>query len=196
MIAGRTAGRIACALVWTCGAAFAAYPPALPELGTAPQFRLAAQNGKSLALADLRGKVVLVTFLYTSCRDVCLTETSKMVYMQNQLGEEFGRRVYFVSITLDPEHDSAAELKRYAELAKARLSGWSFLTGTPAELRAVAGSYGVVSRRLAGGEIEHNTTSTLVDARGHQRVQYLGVAFDPAEMLADIRALVREGGAP
>ena len=99
----------------------------LPVIGPAPPFTLTSQDGKSVALADLRGKVLAVTFIYTGCPDICPLVTQKMVDVQNALGAEFGAKIAFVSITLDPEHDTPAVLKDYAQSWGAKPNGWMFL---------------------------------------------------------------------
>src|SRR5690242_1564881 len=75
----------------------------LPVIGPAPPFTLTSQDGKSVALTDLRGKVVAVTFIYTGCPDICPMLTQKMADVQDALGAQFGTKITFVSITLDPE---------------------------------------------------------------------------------------------
>jgi len=183
-------------LVLTFSASAARSPAPLPDLGAAAPFSLSTPAGQRLALEDLRGKVVLVAFIYTRCKDVCLAETAKMATVQRRLGKDFGSRVHFVSITLDPEADDGAALLAHARRFGARLDGWSFLTGTPEEVREVARRYGVVFRKTAEGEVEHNTLASIIDPRGHLRVQYLGTDFDPQEMLQDIRGLLPKGGRP
>jgi protein SCO1/2 len=119
----------------------------LPVIGPAPPFTLTSQDGKPLALADLHGKVVAVTFIYTGCPDICPLLTQKMVDVQDELGAVFGAKIAFVSISLDPERDTSEVLKDYAQFWGARLDGWSFLTGSPAEVRDVTGLWGYSSRR-------------------------------------------------
>ena len=85
-------------------------------IGPAPPFTLTSQDGRQVALADLRGKVVAVTFIYTACPDICPLLTQKMARVQDELGADFGAKVAFVSITLDPEHDTPAVLKDYAQV--------------------------------------------------------------------------------
>jgi protein SCO1/2 len=101
----------------------------LPVIGPAPQFTLTSQDDKPVALADLRGKVVAVAFIYTGCPDVCPLLTQKMVDVQDALGEKFGAKVVFVSISLDPEHDTPEVLKDFAQFWGVKPEGWSFLTG-------------------------------------------------------------------
>ena len=82
----------------------------LPEIGPAPAFELTSQDNKPVTLAGLRGKVVAVSFLYTACPDICPLLTQKLVEVQDTLGEDFGHRIVFVSITLDPERDTVEVL--------------------------------------------------------------------------------------
>ena len=165
----------------------------LPTLGPAPDFALISQDGKEVALEDLRGKVIAVTFIYTWCPDVCPMLTDKMARVQDELGEDFGSRVAFVSITVDPERDSPEALKEYANAFDANLDGWSFLTGDPDAVREVARSYGVIVLPAAADEqIDHNTLTTLIDRRGIMRVQYIGSRFDVEEFRHDLLDLVNE----
>jgi len=164
----------------------------LPTIGAAPEFALTTHDGTRLALADLRGKVVAVTFIYASCVDTCPLLTTKMAGLQNRLGHEFGRRVVFVSITVDPERDTPEVLRRYARAHGAESPGWAFLTGAQGEIREVARRYGVFCAKTPRGDVDHTFLTSLVDQRGNLRVQYLGVRWDPDEMLRDLRSLLGE----
>jgi protein SCO1 len=162
----------------------------LPVIGSAPPFALTSQDGKPVALADLRGKVVAVTFIYTECPDICPMLTQKMVQVQDELGADFGAKVAFVSITLDPEHDTPEVLKDYAQFWGAKPEGWSFLTGSPEAVRDVSRRYGVFFAKKEDGSVDHTQLTSLVDAAGQMRVQYLGARFDPEEFRKDLMSLV------
>lgn len=162
----------------------------LPVIGPAPPFTLTSQDGKSVALADLRGKVLAVTFIYTGCPDICPLVTQKMVDVQNALGAAFGAKIAFVSITLDPEHDTPAVLKDYAQSWGAKPNGWMFLTGSPAAVRDVTRRYGVFFAKKEDGSVDHTQLTTLVDADGQMRVQYIGWRFNPDEFRRDLLSLV------
>jgi protein SCO1/2 len=164
----------------------------LPKIGPAPAFSLTTQEGARLSLQDLRGKVVAVTFIYASCADTCPLLTAKLAGLQARLGTDFGAKVFFVSITVDPERDTPAVLKRYAQVHGANLAGWAFLTGTPAEIQQVTRHYGIYYKKRPRGEVDHTFLTSLIDHRGTLRVQYLGVRFDPDELLRDLQALVQE----
>jgi protein SCO1 len=164
----------------------------LPKIAPAPEFALTSQNGTPVALADLRGKVVAVTFIYTSCADTCPMLTALMVYVQDKLGRDFGERIAFVSITVDPERDTPDVLKQYADTFGADLAGWAFLTGDPATIREVIRRYGVFAAKSAKGEVDHTFLTSIVDRNGMLRVQYLGVRFDPDEFRRDLLSLLKE----
>jgi len=164
----------------------------LPTVGAAPEFALINQSGNRVALADLRGKVLAVTFIYATCKDTCPVLTAKMAVIQRKLGADFGPRVRFASITVEPEIDTPAVLKAYADRFDADHSGWSFLTGTSREIQDVVRRYGAFAKRLKPGDVDHLFLTSLIDRKGMLRVQYLGYRFDPDEMLRDLRALLRE----
>jgi protein SCO1/2 len=164
----------------------------LPVVGPAPEFTLTTQAGSRLSLSELRGKVLAVTFIYATCTDTCPLLTAKMAELQRRLGRDFGPRVRFVSITVDPEVDTPEVLRGYAKAHGANLEGWSFLTGAPAEIKDVVRRYGVYARKAAAGSVDHLFLTSLVDRQGLIRVQYLGYRFAPDEMLADLQALLRE----
>lgn len=168
----------------------------LSKIGPAPEFVLTTQGGTRLALRDLRGKVVAVTFIYTGCADTCPLLTAKMAMLQARLGADFGPRVFFASVTVDPERDTPAVLARYARTHRANPAGWAFLTGTPGEIQDVERRYGIYAKRSERGDVDHTFLTSLIDRDGVLRVQYLGVRFDPDEMLADLKALLAERRAP
>ena len=164
----------------------------LPTIGAAPGFALTSQDGKEVRLEDFRGKVVAVAFIYASCPDVCPLLTDKMARVQDALGSDFGTEVVFLSITVDPERDTPAVLKGYADAFDADLAGWSFLTGSPAAVREVAHRYGVAVAAAADGQVDHTLLTTLIDRQGVMRVQYLGYRFDEEEFRHDLLDLLNE----
>ena len=164
----------------------------LPDLGPAADFALTRETGEPFAFGQTAGKIVVVTFLFTSCPDVCPLLTQKLVAVQDALGPSFGRDVYFVSITVDPEVDGVDVLAGFATAMGCNGAGWAFLTGGEAEIRAVARAYGVVFRKAADGSVLHNLLTSVVDRAGRLRVQYLGSAFAVDTLLADLRQLQTE----
>ena len=164
----------------------------LPVIGPAPEFALTSQDGAPVTLEDFRGKALALTFIYTACPDYCPLLTAKMAQVQDDLGADFGTKVAFVSITVDPELDTPEVLKHYAEMHGADLAGWAFLTGEPEAIEEVTRRYGVFAAKSVDGEIDHTFLTSLVDPDGILRVQYIGVRFDPDEFRADLLSLLDE----
>jgi protein SCO1/2 len=164
----------------------------LSRIGPAADFTLTTQDGGRLSLKDLRGKVVAVTFIYTGCADTCPLLTAKLAAIGGRLGTAVGRTVQFVAISVDPERDTPDILKHYAGRHGVDARGWAFLTGSPLEVREVARRYGVYYRQSERGDVDHTFLTSLIDQRGILRVQYLGVRFDPDEMLRDLQSIIEE----
>jgi protein SCO1 len=170
----------------------AAQEQTLPKIAPAPEFALISQDGAPVKLIDYRGKVVALTFIFTLCADTCPVLTPMMSFVQDQLGSDFGEKIHFVSITVDPERDTPEVLKEYAQAFGANLSGWSFLTGTPDAIRDVTRRYGIFAAKTANGSIDHTFLTSIIDKRSILRVQYLGVRFDPEEFRRDLVSLLKE----
>ena len=113
------------------------------------------QDGKTLRFYDdvIKGKVVVVSFIYTSCTDICPLTTARLALVADQLGDTLGRDVFFVSMTVDPETDTPARLKTYAEAFTSN-PGWLFLTGKPEDIRAINSKFGNRSPLLAEHKME------------------------------------------
>ena len=163
----------------------------LPRIAAAPEFTLTSQDGAPVALAQFRGKVVAVTFIYTLCANTCPVLTPMMSFVQDRLGADFGQTIVFISVTVDPERDTPQVLKEYAQAFGASPS-WFFVTGAPDVIRDVTRRYGVFAAKAADGNIDHTFLTSVIDPRGVLRVQYLGVRFDPEEFRRDLLSLVNE----
>jgi protein SCO1 len=164
----------------------------LPKIGRAPEFTLTSQAGVPVSLSDFRGKVVAVTFIFTRCTDTCPVLTPMMSFVQDRLGSDFGTRIVFISVTVDPEHDVPDVLKQYAEAFGADPAGWFFATGDPDSIRDITRRYGVFARKAENGGVDHSFLTSIVDRQGTLRVQYVGVRFDPEEFRRDLLSLVNE----
>jgi protein SCO1/2 len=164
----------------------------LAVIQQAPEFELTAQNGTKLSLSDLRGKVVLVSFVFTTCNGTCPATTHRMSQLQHELaGRGLGAegRVRLVSITLDPERDTADVLLRYASLYDADLSTWSFLTGSREQVAGVISCWGMWVRPMANGQLDHPSRVFLVDPKGRIREIY-SLAFLKSRWVAEDVALL------
>ncbi len=157
----------------------------LPKIKPAPEFTLTNQDGKRLALKELRGKVLAITFIFASCVDTCPLLTAKMAGIQNRLGNGLRPTGQFRFHHRGPGAGYAGRSSSAMPKAQANSAGWAFLTGTSAEIREVAKRYGIYYKKTPRGDVDHTFLTSLVDQSGTLRVQYMGVKFDPDEMLRD-----------
>ena len=171
-------------------------PPKQPsEIGrrvvktAVPDFKLTDQNGKLFQFGGTRGKLVLVTFIFATCPDVCPLLSAKFAAVQQALDEKKVKDYWLLSITTDPERDSAASLKEYAGRFKADLNRWSFLTGSRADLAKAWKAFGVNVTKTEAGQVFHTALTTLVDRQGTRRVDYYGDKWLDKEVLKDIQWL-------
>ncbi len=151
-----------------------------------PEVSLIDQHGATISLASLKGKPVLIDFIYTSCASTCPMLTAKMAAIAHQLGPALGADVTIVSITLDPEHDSPAELAKYAKSHDAGGNGWIFLTGTPAQIDQVLALFKLRRTRESDGSITHSIEAFLLGPDGHQIRQYNALDVSPDAVAADV----------
>ncbi|MGZ8495640.1 MAG: SCO family protein [Candidatus Binatia bacterium] len=170
-------------------------PPKKGEIGrretnvAAPSFTLIDQAGKKITFNPASGKIVLVTFVYTTCPDVCPLFSAHFAAIQRALDEEKRENYLLVSISTDPKRDTPAKMKAYAEAFKADVKHWHFLTGSQNDLAQVWKSFGVTVKDHGNGQIQHTNLTTLIDAKGMRRVDYYGDKWLVKEVLKDIKWL-------
>jgi protein SCO1/2 len=154
---------------------------------------LVDQNGRTLSLAALKGRPLIVDFIYTSCPGPCLMETAKLTNVALRLGSDLGWKVAIVSITVDPEHDGPAQLREYAQQQGADKKGWYFLTGSAADVdRALAG-FKLSRERGPDGSVGHLVDMILVGPDGREVREYDGQIVKPKEIVDDVRRALNEG---
>jgi protein SCO1/2 len=158
----------------------------IAERELAPPFELVDHGGRKLALSDLRGKAVLLDFIFTRCPGPCPILTSAHVTLQRQLPASVSSRTHFVSITVDPENDTPSALRTYAETRGANLGSWSFLTGEVEQVHDVLERYQVGWFRPDDGTLNHLVITFLIDPKGQIVKRYVGLEHPSEKLLADL----------
>jgi protein SCO1 len=144
-----TAARIliACCLLTLGGAAENA-PPASGAVARMQHrllnIALSTQENRKVRFYDdlVKGKVVVISFMFTGCQGICPRTTATMVKLQNALGDRVGKDIFLYSISLDAEHDTPDVLRQYANSFGAK-PGWTFLTGQREEIEQLRRSLGM-----------------------------------------------------
>lgn len=158
--------------------------------GSVPEFTLINQDGKNFGSADLRGKVWIADFIYTTCPGPCPMISSRMSELQKPLEKT---DVHLVSFTVDPAKDTPQVLQTYAERLEAEPGRWDFLTGPPSTIYNLSRN----GFKLAVGEEKgvpvHSTRIILVDRHGAIRGYYDAAEADAVtKLVADTTHLLRE----
>jgi len=157
----------------------------------APDFNLPGSTGKALGLSDYRGKVIALVFGFTSCPHICPTTMMDLASVKKKLGAD-GKDFQVVLVTVDPENDTAEQLKTYLLHFDSSFVG---VTGTAAQLDAVQKEYGAAAIQVKpkeGGHthtISHSSFVYLIDRAGKLR------ALSPygqlvEDLVPDVRTLL------
>ncbi len=164
----------------------AAFAGALrPPGANAPAFRLTDQAGRPASMAQYRGSPVVMTFLYSTCRDTCPLQVQSIRGALDRLGAD----VPVLGVSVDPSGDTPARARRF--LLEQRMTGrMRFLLGTRAALAPVWRGYGIAPQQ---GSLDHSAYVVLVDGRGRQRIGFPADQLTPEGLAHDLRALGREG---
>ncbi len=153
----------------------------------APEFRLRGLDGEAASLADLRGKVVILWFVYTRCPDVCPLHSEALASIQERVNKTPMRElVQFITITTDPEHDTPIVLQDYGPNHGLDPINWTVLTSGPEEpsvTREVAGKYGLKFTLGEDGYQMHGVVTHLIDKSGNLRARYHGLRFHPTNLI-------------
>ena len=176
----------------------------LVEIGPVPAFELKDQNKKKISNTDYLGKVYVVEFFFSTCPTICPKMNQSMLQLQEAFygNPNFG----LVSITIDPEHDTALVLKEHAALLGVKHYNWHFLTGDKSYIYNLANKgfnlYAGENNKAAGG-FEHSGLFALVDkegkircrkdAQGNPILYYDGLETSGVEAIKeDIKKLLEE----
>jgi protein SCO1 len=163
----------------------------LTPVMAAPEIALSGTDGKPLNLARFRGKVVLLAFGFSNCGEVCPITLATLAGARKKLGNDAARDVQVVYVTVDPERDSAAQMKKFLGSFDATFVGG---VGTRAEIDAAQAKYGISSVKNMNADgsytIGHSSSIYLIDRAGGLRaVMPYGHPAD--DFVHDLKILLR-----
>jgi len=162
----------------------------------APEFALHDADGRQLSLGDLRGKVVVLYFIYASCPDVCPLLSEKIADIQQQINTTPMRDIVeFVAITTDPEHDTPEVLRGYGPAHGLDPANWLFLTSGvdhPTATRELAKAYGLEFTPMGDGTLMHGLVTHVIDKSGNLRARFHGLKFKDISLILYVNALTND----
>jgi protein SCO1/2 len=158
-----------------------------------PNVKMVNQDGRPFNTHRLKGRALVVTFVYTRCPmpDQCPLLSANFAQLNAAFARdpELRKRAHLLSVTLDPEYDRPEVLKAYgAAYAGGEFKDWDFATGDPAEVRRFAEFFGLVYK-AEGGQVTHSLRTAVVAADGRLVKIYRGNEWKPEEVLSDLRSL-------
>jgi protein SCO1/2 len=156
----------------------------MPKGVMAPDFDLTNQDGERISMRELRGKPVVVTFLYTTCEDTCPVQAQTVRGALDQLGHDLPA----IAVAVDPPRDTPERARAFLSDQRA-LGRIDFVLGSRRQLKPLWDGYFIQPQSVTQ---EHNARFTLVDAKGFQRVGYPGAEATPERLAHDLRILERE----
>jgi protein SCO1/2 len=154
----------------------------------APDFVLYDQNARVVDSARFRGRQVMMNFIYSRCpvANMCPLSTTKMIAAQKLARESGISNVDFVSITLDPAHDTPGVLREYADDRGIDTSNFSFLTGPESAIRDLLTQFGVIAE-FKGDILDHTLATLLIDEKGRVAWRADGSEWQPKEFVERMR---------
>jgi protein SCO1/2 len=173
-----------------------ARPGRLANIAPAPPTVLVDSAGKRFDLTALKGKLVLVSFVYTTCNGACPLTTAALGGIQKALQKtkRWKSSVEFVSISLDPRRDRPEVLREYARRYAADPAAWHFLTGSTEDVDAVLKGWDMwVRSNPTTGVLDHPSRIFLLDPRGREREIYNLEFLDAQTVVNDVEELLGEG---
>ena len=161
-------------------------------------FKLKDQNGRDVNLSDLKGKILVVGYIYTHCPDICpfITDNMKRVQKRINADPELKKRVVFLSITFDPKRDTPEAFKEYARLYKVDESNWYFLTGDTLTTDSIMKLMGIEYTIRPVPErntyfIDHTDRIHVIDPNGFVRGYFVGSRANPDSVAHFVAQLVK-----
>ncbi len=155
-----------------------------------PDLALTDTEGRTVRLADYRGKPLVVTMVYTSCADVCPTMLESLYPAVKVANKALGEDSFAViTVGFDTRNDTPARLRSFARTRGIDLPNWRFLAADEESLDALAKAIGFGIYSRAGG-FDHLAQISLVDAQGRLGQQIYGAVFDPPVFVDPLKALV------
>jgi cytochrome oxidase Cu insertion factor (SCO1/SenC/PrrC family) len=153
-------------------------PPAIEAGGgfpirgkVAPSFTLADQFGRTVSLSSLRGHEVVLAFIDSRCASVCPLTAAILRQALHRIGPVHARRVALVAVNADPAATRVADVYRFSA-ENGMLHQWTYLTGSPAQLKAIYRRYDVYVCVEPDGDVIHDAAIFIIDPQGRERLYY------------------------
>jgi len=170
--------------------------PAITAATVLDGVELRDQDGRAVNARDLRGHILLLNFVYTSCSSTCPVQTHQLVVLQQALAaKKLSKRVVFLSVSVDPMNDGPSELKEYGRRHGVDFSNWRFATGDVRDIDRLVRRLSVLERQAGNLQLDtHNTDLRLMAPDGRFVQRYVGRPVDTDRLVREIELLEKLSG--
>jgi protein SCO1 len=170
-----------------------ATPEEVPEMSV---FNLPAtwttQDNEQIELKDLRGKVLVMVMIYTSCKAACPRLVADMRNIEKQVPKKDLDKVQFIMVSIDPETDTPQNLKKFSRENLMEDGHWMFLRGTPEDTREFAAVLAVSYKKITPIDFSHSNIISVFDTEGVMVHQQEGLGVDNVETIDAIKKEIRK----
>lgn len=144
------------------------------------------EEGKSIVLNDLKGKVLVMVMIYTTCKSACPRLVADMQNIAKQIPQENKKNVHYVLVSIDPTHDTPDKLKSFAKLNLMDGEEWTFLQGDENSVREFANVLAVKYKEIAPMDFSHSNIISVFNKNGALVHQQEGLGVDNKETIDKI----------
>ncbi len=155
--------------------------------------QLVDQNNNPLNVETLKNNTVLVNFIFTQCSNICPVQTKSLAKVKQSLPADLQKQVKFISVSLDPMHDTPAVLKKFAKKMHADDKNWSFLSGKPDDIQHIVDRLSLFGSEEQAKNAQkpdnHLSTLWLINTKGQLMMRYIGNPVNVKRISREIQQL-------
>lgn len=188
--------------LWSCqnnGSAEVSEDTVQTEVGELPEMSIyhlpgvwTDQDSNSFELQELRGKVVVMVMIYTSCKAACPRLIADMRRIEEEVPDEYGDEVQYVMVSIDPETDTPSRMKNFAIENQMTDERWMFIRSTPEMTREFASVLAVNYKRISPIDFSHSNIISVFDRDGQMVFQQEGLDVAHTKTIQTIKDLAKQ----
>jgi protein SCO1 len=150
------------------------------------------EEGNEIQLKELKGKILVMVMIYTSCKAACPRLVADMRNIEKQLPKNSLKKIQFVLVSIDPEVDNPSRLKAFAIENQMDGDQWTFLQGNTNSVREFANVLAVKYKEISPMDFSHSNIISVFNSVGELIHQQEGLGVNNSETIAEISAATRE----
>ncbi len=144
------------------------------------------EEGDTIQLSELKGKVLVMVMIYTTCKAACPRLVADMKAIREQIPDQFTKEIQYILVSIDPEHDTPKRLKSFAKTKEMDGMEWTFLQGTPESVREFANVLSVKYKEITPIDFSHSNIISVFNKNGELIHQLEGLGVNNKETVETI----------